>query len=88
MTARVEIITADKKDVLLVPEQAVHEDEKGPYVLVAGGTGPVAGGDAGNLRLERRPIVRGESDGDFVEVKEGLREGERVALSLPPERTR
>jgi len=68
MTANVEIIAAEKDDVLLVPEQAVIY-KKGKAVV------RVSKDD----ELEERQIKTGLSDGVMVEVTEGLTLGEVVA---------
>jgi len=74
MTARVEILTDQLKDVLQVPIEAVFNDDGKSvcYVRRAGG------------RPEKREVKPGRSNDHFVEV-EGLKEGEEVQLFLPTE---
>lgn len=58
-------------DVLTVPRSAVLDSGTRQIVLVQVGEG----------RFEPRPVVLGERSGDRVEVREGLRAGERVVVS-------
>ncbi len=80
MTANVEIITAQKKDVLLVPNKALRffvtdangetkrYKDKGLWIMKNG-------------RPERLSITTGASDDDFTEVSgDGLREGTEVIV--------
>jgi len=72
MTARADIVTGNRDGVLLVPVNAVF-DQQGTYVAhVAGLSG-----------IETRPVELGESNDRVVEVLAGLREGERVLLNEP-----
>jgi hypothetical protein len=76
MTARVDIRLATRRQVLVVPVNAVFARDGEPVcrVLVAAG-------------IESRPVTVGESSAHVVEVTSGLAEGERVSLvdsaSLP-----
>ena len=72
MTARVNIICSRAEDVLTVPSFAVFREEENTVAFVAVGGG-----------FERRTVVTGAQNEDLVEIKEGLKEGERVALSRP-----
>jgi RND family efflux transporter MFP subunit len=69
MTAQVKIHCGEVPDVLLVPVQAVAENEGLHYAYVKAGFG-----------VERREVEVGETNEKFVEVKSGLEEGEKVAL--------
>jgi RND family efflux transporter MFP subunit len=69
MTAQVKIHCGEVPDVLLVPVQAVAENEGLHYAYVKAGFG-----------VERREVEVGETNEKFVEVKSGLEERERVAL--------
>ncbi|MFO0889567.1 MAG: efflux RND transporter periplasmic adaptor subunit [Isosphaeraceae bacterium] len=73
MSAQVQIQLDRKDDVLTVPAEAVaHEDgRKFCYVALDGG-------------LERREIKLGDGTMDYLEVSEGLREGEQVVLNPVP----
>jgi HlyD family secretion protein len=69
MTAEVKILVSELQDVLLVPLQAVTETEGEHIAYVV---------DSG---VERRPVVVGETDGKFIEIKNGLQAGERLLLN-------
>ncbi|MCC9601334.1 efflux RND transporter periplasmic adaptor subunit [Stieleria sp. JC731] len=69
MTAEVNILVGTYKDVISVPVGAVTEHFEQAYVYVsAGGT------------VERRPVETGRSTHSFIEITEGLDEGEVVML--------
>lgn len=70
MSADVEIVTAEQKDVLLVPLLAVQSAGKRRFVRLASG--------------EERPIKTGATDGTRMVVLEGLSEGDAVLASAPP----
>jgi len=70
MTAEVEILIADLKDVLTLPVAAVVE-QRGKYFCW------VAAAD----KIERRTLVLGLNNDRFVEVKDGVSENERVLLN-------
>jgi HlyD family secretion protein len=69
MSAEVEIVTANRPDVLVIPTEAVTV-EGGHDVCY------VARDDS----LERREVKLGEGTRDYLEVTEGLNEGETVVL--------
>lgn len=70
MTAEVEILVADLKDVITLPVAAVVEQRGGFFCWVK-----TPG------KVERRPLVLGHSNEQFVEVKDGVREGDEVILN-------
>jgi len=72
MTARVEVLVDEEKDVLVVPVESVFErgGRKVSYVIRGG-------------RVEEREVITDKSNADFVVVKNGLSEGERVLLIDP-----
>ena len=72
MTAKVEIIVQVLKDIISVPIQAVvsKEDKKVCYMMK-------------NNRVELREVETGEFNDNFVEIKSGLAEGEKVLLNPP-----
>jgi len=72
MTAKVEVIIDELQDVLSVPIQTVvtHEGTKLCYVMTDGGS-------------EKREVETGAFNNDFVEIKGGLAEGEKVLLNPP-----
>lgn len=72
MNVQVKIITAVLKDTLAVPVEAVFESEKGFYVYRRDGD-----------KSEKVQIEIGYSDDDFVEVRDGLKPGDVIALYKP-----
>ncbi len=70
MTAECEILIEHLKDVLTVPVAAVVE-LKGKYLAWVVKDG----------KFEERPLVLGATNDQFVEVKDGLLEGEEVILN-------
>lgn len=69
-TAEVEILIADKRDVISVPVQAVVELGRHTYCWIRTPHGP-----------ERRPVVVGLSSSERIEIKDGLAEGDDVLLN-------
>jgi HlyD family secretion protein len=63
-SATADIIIAERKDVLVIPEGAVHFEENKKYVFLANG--------------EKREIEVGLSDGLRIEVVSGLKEGGEI----------
>lgn len=72
-SADVEVVLERREAVLRIPTEAIQE---GPRVIVYD---PVAG------RLQARRIVTGIGNWAWTEVREGLREGDRVVVSLDRE---
>ena len=68
MTARVEINTADKPDALVVPISTLKTDANGSYVIVRNPDGS----------QENRYVQAGIYSDDYVEIVDGLSEGEEV----------
>ena len=68
MTARVEINTADKPDALVVPISTLKTDTNGSYVIVRNPDGS----------QENRYVQAGIYSDDYVEIVDGLSEGEEV----------
>jgi HlyD family secretion protein len=73
MTAKVEILIDELKDVLYVPIQSVvtEEDEKKICYVMA------------DKERQRREVEIGLFNNDFVEIKSGLAESEQVILNPP-----
>lgn len=71
MTANIDISTAKKENVLVIPQRAVTAKDGGRYILL----------DKGNGKTEEKEIKLGlrGSDGKF-EVLDGLNEGERIVI--------
>jgi multidrug efflux pump subunit AcrA (membrane-fusion protein) len=74
MTANVHIITAEHKDVLIIPLTGVHRDNG---KLVCNVLGPQ------NAR-DPHPVKLGLSDGDNCEVLTGLAEGQTIEVFPEP----
>lgn len=71
MFAQVELPAATRGQVLAVPKSAVLDSGVRQLVLVQRGEG----------RFEPRTVKLGERGGEYVEIREGLQEGERVVTS-------
>jgi hypothetical protein len=72
MSAKAEILVNKLDDVVYIPVQAVSPDDGKQICYVAGGFKP-----------ERREVQVGDFTDEFIEVKRGLKEGERVLLRAP-----
>ncbi len=72
MSAKVEITVNKLDDVVYIPLQAVSPDNGKQVCYVAG-----------SFKPERREVEVGEFTDEFIQVKSGLKEGERVLLRLP-----
>lgn len=72
MSAKVEILVNRVEDAVYVPVQCVVPAERGHVCYVARGR-----------RVERRPVQIGEFNDEFIQIREGLREGELVLLRPP-----
>ncbi|MBS0208595.1 MAG: HlyD family efflux transporter periplasmic adaptor subunit [Planctomycetes bacterium] len=71
MTAEVEILIADLKDILTVPVQSVVEKNRTFHAWVRKPSGAI----------ERRPVIVGVTNNKMIEVKDGLVEAEDVVLN-------
>jgi RND family efflux transporter MFP subunit len=69
MFARIEVVLLEKPEVLAIPSHAVIEEQGGRFVYLLEGN-----------KAARRPIVTGIEQDRFVEVREGLREGDQVVV--------
>ncbi len=70
MTAQIRIIISELKDVLFVPVQCVQSRGSDSYCQVVHSAG-----------MEIRKVKTGDYNDKFVEIKEGLKEGEKVAMT-------
>jgi len=78
MTANADLITAAKKDVLLVPNQAITPDrDAGKYYVNL-----VVPGPDGEMTTERVEVTIGLKDGDYTEITSGLQEGDRLSINV------
>jgi HlyD family secretion protein len=71
MTANLVIVTAQKDNVLLVPNTALLPQGDGQVVVRIGGAGP-AGGQV------QTPVETGLTDGTYTEIMSGLNEGDVI----------
>ena len=72
MSAKVEILVNKLDDVVYVPFQAVSPSDGKQVCYIAG-----------SFKPERREVEIGDFNDEFIEIKHGLKEGERVLLRLP-----
>ena len=72
MSAKVEILVNKLDDVVYIPVQAVTPDNGKEYCYVAE-----------TFKPERREVAIGDFNDEFIEIKHGLKEGERVLLRPP-----
>ena len=78
MTANADLITAAKKDVLLVPNQAITPDrEAGKYYVNL-----VLSGPDGETATKRVEVTIGLKDSDYTEITGGLQEGDRLSINV------
>jgi HlyD family secretion protein len=69
MSVKAEIVIEELKDVLKAPVHAIQADEDRVYCMVRTPRGPAA-----------RDVKTGASNDTFIEVKEGLKEGDQLYL--------
>lgn len=68
MFAHVTFVTERVPNAVVVPREAVRQDEDGPNVIVVNGE---------NI-AERRPVTTGASDPNGIAIKQGVQAGEQV----------
>ena len=73
MTARVDVQLGERHNVLIIPPNAVYDEQGVPVVRVVRA-----------FEVQTRMVQLGESTGTAVEVVAGLEEGERVLLTDAP----
>ena len=73
MKGSVTIITYDKADAVTVPKSAVFsDDDDSQHVFVVDGDGH-----------RKQPVESGRTKGDNIEIREGLKAGEKILLQKP-----
>ena len=77
MTARVEIVTDEKENALAVPISALKTDSTGSYVMVY----TEGAGKEGAASQEKRYVATGIYRDEYVEILDGLSDGDRLAIS-------
>jgi len=79
MNVSADVIVDHVGQVLTVPVEAVNRGAQRPYVLVAGADALDANGAVADVtRLERREVTLGSNDENYIEIIDGLAEGETV----------
>jgi RND family efflux transporter MFP subunit len=71
MTVELEIVVEKSSNTLIIPRPALHQEDQGDFVYVWDGK-----------QMELRKVKTGIQNEIQVEIKEGLKEGEEVVLSL------
>ena len=80
MSVSANIIVEEVGSVLCVPVDAIQRSEI-PYVLVAGeGALDENGGLADFTKLEQRPVELGRNNDEYIEILDGLSEGDTVFI--------
>jgi membrane fusion protein (multidrug efflux system) len=69
MFVETRIVVSNKPDALVVPRKSIVYEQNQPYVFVFNFQG---------MQVSKRPIKTGISEGDNIEVEEGLQEGDRI----------
>jgi HlyD family secretion protein len=69
MFARIEVVLLERPDVLAIPMNALLEEQGECFVYVVEGN-----------KAARKPVTTGIEQDRFVEVREGLKEGEQVVV--------
>tara|TARA_R110002096_G_scaffold23511_7_gene74832 strand:- start:1508 stop:3307 length:1800 start_codon:yes stop_codon:yes gene_type:complete len=72
MSAKAEIIVSELDDVLYVPVQAVFVENQKYFVFKKTVMG-----------YERRSVVAGAHNNEFIEIQSGVKEGDQVFLKMP-----
>jgi multidrug efflux pump subunit AcrA (membrane-fusion protein) len=72
MSAKVEVLVRRIDDCVYVPVQSVEFDSKKQYCYLANG-----------IKADRREVTIGDYNDEFIEIKNGVKEGDRVLLRLP-----
>ena len=71
MYANVKIYGGAKEDVIVIPIEALIRTGRSERVIIALGDG----------KFEAREVVSGIESGDYVEIKQGLSDGEKIVVS-------
>lgn len=90
MTTEASILTDSKDNVLYVPVEAVHTRGDQKFVLVQSSTASSNGQTSskgktnsnGQANMERKLVKTGIHNEDYVEITEGLQEGDHVQLPM------
>ncbi|WP_251551507.1 efflux RND transporter periplasmic adaptor subunit [Neobacillus muris] len=77
MSTEASILTESKEDALYVPVDAVHTNGDQKYVIV---TSASNGSGSSEAATEQKTVKTGIANEDYVEITEGLSEGETIQL--------
>lgn len=69
MFVETRIVVSNKPDALVVPRKSISYEQNQPYVFVFNFRG---------MQVSKHSIKTGISEGDYIEVVEGLNEGDRI----------
>ena len=75
MSADVEIVSESAQDVLLIPAEAIQVVGESKYVILEEDVDPEA-----DSTTATHQVVTGITDGVSIEIKEGLSDGDRIAV--------
>ncbi len=84
MSCKVQVTTYDKKDALVVPKAAVHDDEDDEDKKYVWLVDP----DDEEAKPERRDVKIGKRKGDDIEIVKGLKKDEVVSLDDESEKAK
>lgn len=73
MTGNITIVSAKKKNVLLIPIEALQERGNSKFVFISSG-------DSSTQGRQRQPIKVGLTNDTYAEVTEGLKEGQKLII--------
>jgi HlyD family secretion protein len=71
LSASLDITTSTVEDVLYVPVQSIYEEDGNTYIDLVTGDGAI----------EKRQITTGVFNYDYIEIKSGLSEGDKILVS-------
>lgn len=77
MACSVHFVPYAKKDAVAIPSRLIHEEDDRSFVDILAKDG----------KTEKREVKTGRSDGDRIEILDGLRPGELVLLESPATQT-
>jgi HlyD family secretion protein len=73
MACSLKFVPYSKKDALVVPSKAIHEEDDDHFVYV----------HTKGSKSEKRPVTPGHVEGDQTEILAGVRAGEEILLERP-----
>ncbi|HPF17680.1 MAG TPA: efflux RND transporter periplasmic adaptor subunit [Thermotogota bacterium] len=88
LTCSVNILLMERTDIIVIPVLAVLEDEKGSYCYVKHEIDTKESNKKGGLPGEKRYLQIGQITENYVEIIDGLKEGEIVIIQPDEDRLR